>query len=270
MAQGGTIILQAGTYQEELWVTKRVTLKAGPSGHVTLSSSSSYKPILTVTAAKVTVQGLTFRYRSIAVRAVNSSKLLLLGNSFKPSTQGETQVGIELAGATEATLQNNEIAGAEDGIALREDSTAEILNNRIVRNRWGISLVDMAQATIHHNVIGENLYAGISLWEGSGATISDNNLVTNVIAAIAVRMKAKVVMKRNHIDRNQGSGVVLRDEASATLRKNRISNNEGCGVEAAPKVEVSGSFNTIDGNKEGSLCPAGFPWPPFFRSSGNE
>lgn len=134
---GGVVQVESGTYPEELLITRSLTLRADTSkGEVQILGSHD-KPVLTIIAANVTVQGFTFVYSTTAVRVFKSLKVNIAQNTFRPTIFGSLDQAIEVVETSEATIQDNRIKGADDGIAVRENASVEIVRNTIEGSFWG-------------------------------------------------------------------------------------------------------------------------------------
>ncbi|AAB85224.1 cell surface glycoprotein (s-layer protein) [Methanothermobacter thermautotrophicus str. Delta H] len=146
---GHHLIVNSGTYNENVLVNKTLTLEA--NGTVTVSAGNTTMPVFNVTANNTQVKGFTI-------------------------TGGKP--GIYLSGSNNTICNNVITSNGEEGIYLLGSDNNTICNNTITNNQWGIYLFESGNNTICNNTITNNSY-GIFLFGSGNNTIVGNYFINN-------------------------------------------------------------------------------------------
>jgi nitrous oxidase accessory protein len=176
---GGIIIVNPGTYSENVVLSKGVTLKSQMGAENTIVCTPdplSRRPVIEVAADDSTVSGFTATgtygnggggiYLN-AVRHCTISDNVCYNNS----------IGISLYNSDYNDIVGNNASNNQDGMYLHESDSNKILNNIPSKSDYGrgITLVFSSYNQIASNIANSNRDEGIVLMEQGTA----NNLIAN-------------------------------------------------------------------------------------------
>jgi nitrous oxidase accessory protein NosD len=237
MAAGGTVFVCAGTYDENVTVTKALTL-AGRPGAVINASGDSYG--VGVAASYVTVSGLTVENASVGGTLADGIVTAgLVGGTMTPAnhvtivgdvTKNNVCSGIDLNSTTDSSAIGDTSEGNAVGINVSDDFNQPATGNAIIGNLaednaggCGIALADHTGKGISHNRAIDNVS-------------NDNGLGTPTGTAASA-----------------GSGVILAGSTGGvfdnTISGNTFDGNGHAGLDVhahAPGMNVTG--NVVTGN----------------------
>ena len=145
---GGTIIVRDGTYNENIDVNKRLTIKSENGPEKTIVQAVSRGHVFEVNADYVNISGFT--------------------------VEGATGNGVYLKNSDHCNVSNNIASNNGDGIRLYRSSNNTLRNNNISNNEYGIHLEYSSNNTLRNNNISNNEY-GIYLYRSS----SNSNIIYN-------------------------------------------------------------------------------------------
>ncbi len=158
---GDTIIVAAGTYSENVIITKSVTIKAASQGSTTVTAADANKEVFHVSGENVRLQGLTI-------------------------TGASGAAAVYLAGASNCEVNSCILDGNSYGVYCDRSSNNAILNNAAGAEHGnsktlgdGIYLYYCNNNLVNHNNLSANHNFGISLWYSDGNTISNNSITRN-------------------------------------------------------------------------------------------
>ena len=263
----GTVNVAAGTYTENIVVSKAVTL-AGADADTTVVDGNG-NPGFYVTASTVTISGFTV----------------------KNGGAGEN-ANIVLAGVSSCTIQNNITFGATAGIGAIASTNNDISYNECYSNGYGIVLDETSDVgstgnTLECNNVYNNSYdgiylgefcdsnnieentcdgnggSGIYLWKVVGNTVTDNTLTDNTDCGLHMFSAKNTTVDYNTITGN-GTGIRLRsgleiDSSGNLVYENVISGNTAYGVEVQETRNPSDLILFAEGNYWGAEDgPSGF------------
>ncbi|MBI1743779.1 right-handed parallel beta-helix repeat-containing protein [Candidatus Acetothermia bacterium] len=213
--EGEIILVDEGICQENVRITKSLTLLGVGAARTTLLGDGS-NDVITIDGTKqVTVQALTIRGGRKGIRVLDSTGVILEDN----------------------VLERNQ----REGLDVRSSELA-VQNNRIVENEGaGASLTD-ASASFKFNTFVGNKDKGLVLRSKSKATLTDDGFESNIGAGVFVTggsmlsklgaLKEGTQAKGTKRDPNGdfGHGIVVEDGSKATIASGRISGNAGAGI----------------------------------------
>ncbi len=181
-SDGDTISVAAGTYTENVDVTKSVNIVGAGADVTTVQAASSSGTIFYVTASNVKISGFTVTgssgYTGIHLRGVSNSNISknIVSNSF---------YGIYLLSSSNNTIINNVANSNYDvGIVLVSSNYNNITNNIANSNTGsymeesGIWLHSSSYNTLTGNIVSNNGAYGLDLYYSGNNTIY-NNLFNN-------------------------------------------------------------------------------------------
>jgi parallel beta-helix repeat protein len=175
---GDIIVVNSGTYPENVVINKPISLKGMTSGQ---------RPVIvgnqTIAVVKITSNGVEFS----GFNVTNGG----YGDSYG---DGKLGGGIELFCVSDCNVTNNLVYdNLACGISLVNANYNTIANNTCIYNWIGIRLWSWSPQTTNYNVIRNNtcsfnLRNGISLWSYvyKTATVNYNNITDNVVNANSI------------------------------------------------------------------------------------
>jgi parallel beta-helix repeat protein len=211
-ASGATVNVAAGTYTEDISISKSLTLDGAQAGVDARGSRSGGESTILGTGASgpvaigtgtnnVTIDGFT----------INSPA----------SGSGAMNAGITTSGSTGITIRNNIIQNNTAGIAIAAGSSGTITQNLIETNNApgagsgnGVEFVTPGTANwlVQHNRFTGNNNADVLVAAGgavSGVTIDANDFVNSTGNPVALIQASGTVVSNNHISGAAFSGVAL-------------------------------------------------------------
>ncbi len=163
VAVGGTVIVNAGTYNEDVIVNKAgvSVLGAGAGAVSVIGPIGGPGATFQITASNVTLAGMTI------TRAGN--------NTTDWNNPGLNSVGVAIQGlsVTGAVIRDNIITGNRTGIDINNSGGHTVRNNVIDFNRTGLIFRNQTdQMTVIENFITNNWTVGVLFLDASGGTNS--------------------------------------------------------------------------------------------------
>jgi len=252
---GDTIIVRCGTYNENVKVNKRLTIRSdnGPA-HTTVVAEKENAHVFEVTADYVSIKGFTvknaigkneaglYTYAGMHIHAdhCNITDNRAVGNAY----------GFFLSDSTKNTIRNNTASdNYGDGIYLNYSDSNTISNNDVVKSNYrGIRLWYSHGNTVYNNDIASNNQYGIRLdyshdnllvqnkarsnnRDGYSLDYSNNNILINNIAnlnneiGISLIHSNKNTLINNSASANNEIGISLEASGNSTLKNNRMDGN---------------------------------------------
>ncbi|HUN38076.1 MAG TPA: hypothetical protein VMU95_39300 [Trebonia sp.] len=237
VAERGTVIVCAGTYDESVTVTKSLTL-AGRHGAVINASGDSYG--VGVAASYVTVSGLTVENASVGGTLADGIVTAgLVGGTMTPAsfitiigdvTRNNAGSGIDLNSTTDSSAIGDVSEGNSVGINVADDFLQPATGNAIIGN------------VADDNAGG----CGIALADHTGKGISHNRVIGNVSDDNGLGTPTGTAA-------SAGSGVILAGATGGvfdnTISGNTFDGNGHAGFDVhahAPGMNLTG--NVVTGN----------------------
>ena len=228
--EGTVICIAEGTWEENLKITKSLTLRGMGNEKMAISGTSSDCPTIDIESSEHII--VTIEHMEIS----------------------EGRNGIELTGYTQLQITGCGILENEHkGILLLGLAQAEITDCTVSRNYYGIELQDSAQARITGCTISKNC-SGIQLEGSSQAEISENVIEANAgYAGCGIGSSSRGKIHGEH-------GIALYQWPCFWYTDKVFTGHVSGSNNVIPGPEKP------DGNQEGALCPAypGAPWPEGF------
>jgi len=233
---GDVIIVHDGTYNENVDITKSLTIKSeSGSANTTVSAANAEDHVFDVQTNNVTIGSEN------------------CGFSIYGAT-GNKKAGIYLNGRTGCIVQDNR-CGWDDthnntyGIYLENSSNNNTLTgNTASSNNYGIYLENSSNAnTLTGNTVSSN-YFGIYLYFSSNNTLTGNTANNNEYEGICLDYSCNAnTLTDNTAESNGDCGIYLYDSNNNTLTGNTASSNDYCGIYLS-----SSSNSTLTGNTASS------------------
>lgn len=218
---GDTILVASGTYNENIYIPKPVSLVGEDSA--TTIIYISHQIFFDDAGIGGSISGFTI------------------------SGSGADKYANIYCWRSTVTITNNIITKNEgNGISCGNFSSLTIANNIISENGGGISCNDFTSLTIINNIITENGKYGISCW-GSCPTITNNIIALNGGDAIICSYSTPDIIN-NTIVGNKGRAFYCINSSSPTITNNIIANNTSSGIFADVNSIPKFRYNNIWGN----------------------
>ncbi len=165
---GHTILVGAGTYNEDVTINKSLTLQgAGCEVTSIVGPIGGDGATVRVSAIGVIVDGFTITREGNTVADWNNSNL----NSAGVAIQGQT---------ANAEIRNNKIVGNRTGIDINNSNSNNVHNNVITNNHTGLIFRNQTDNTVlMENEITENRTVGILFLDASGGSNSPVQTAAN-------------------------------------------------------------------------------------------
>ncbi|MBS3788523.1 right-handed parallel beta-helix repeat-containing protein [Candidatus Bipolaricaulota bacterium] len=238
-SSGDTVKIKQGTYRENLYVDKDLTLIGpGPYKAWLVSPKDGYPAIhVGPSELEITLRGLTFTG--------------MISKGCAESKKGICPSGISAVGDAKLTVRNCRLTdNSSSGISLRDSSQALVTDSHLSWNGGGILLRNSAKASLEDNQIFANKRPGVLIADGATAEVANNTISQNKYG-VSVWNSAKITLEDNEIKHNIAHGVRLYGSIQATITNNEISSNVTSGISIEGKVEATIKNNTIVGNDIG-------------------
>ena len=292
---GTTIVLCAGTYPEQLFVTKRVRLIGSPGARLVPASlplrTTSLRSGRSVTAAVIIrapaiIEGLAIDASAHGVTTCDGSEPLLAGiyvRGVAASVIGTSVTGLRIPNAPACTNGVGILVHGGGAPRVRIEG-----NSIDAYQRAGIAVQDSGvRATIRENLVHgdgdtpDRVQSGIEITNGAAARVEDNVVRDNAgpsgpsceLDAGIVLDTPRVRVRGNQLEGNAvgihaGSrGHVVRDNAVAgggagliglelAADESRVSNNTLAAV-AAAGIRVGGNRSRLRGNVVSGIHASG-------------
>lgn len=227
-SSGDTIEVHSGTYNENVLVSKTLTLQGVGSPVVDAGGSGD---AIGLTADGCTIRGFVVKNSSSFGIAAMSGGNIISGNIASGNLQG----GIQLALGSGNTVSNNTVTG-NDG--------------------FGISIQQSSSNTLSGNTVISNFDTGIAIIQSSGNTVSDNTVTGNIGGGVVI-MASGNTLSNNTINGNGAFGIVLMSSIGNTIYLNTFNNANNAASDGAdgantwnsPTQIVWGGVTTYVGNR---------------------
>ena len=220
------LVLVSGICSESVFIDRNdVTLSAASTG-ATVSGPDASTDAITVTASRVTIDGLTVTGGHNGITADGAPGLTV----HNVIVQGTGRNGITYARGASGMIDGSTVTGnARDGVSI-DSASATIINSQITQNgRNGINVALGASARIGidnannpaGNTIGGNASIGVSIVFGSTAFIAMNQITGNGTSAaagnprfgVSVNSASADIVGGNTISGNGAQGIFVRSSA---------------------------------------------------------
>jgi len=277
LAEGGTVLIGPGTYQENLKITKSLRLRG---------------------ASRELVQIQPFGHESVTIDIAAERPIQVSLEDFTVKNRGFlSSRGIRVWGDVQALMERITVSEYEYGMTL-SNSSAILSSVKISHNRIGIiqeaSIMENDAGILSVGLLGEPylivrrslfflnrvMAVGLigGLYGGLAASLYGNQIVKNfggvyvgryyqpdlVEALLSAEPGPPVIaMYNNQINGNLLYGIAI--SLLECLKGMKDDDLLFSLLSSSSDVIFTGRDNDIKDNGKGDICPPDYPWPPGFR-----
>ena len=253
---GDTIIVRGGTYNENVKVNKRLTIRSdnGPA-HTTVVAEKANAHVFYVTADYVSIKGFTvenaigknetglYIYAGVHIHAdhCNITDNRAVGNAY----------GFFLSDSTKNTIRNNTASNNYgDGIYLDYSDSNILSNNTAVKSnhRNGIRLWHSHENGVYNNDVALNNQYGIRLDYAHDNILVQNKARSNNRDGYSLDYSNNNILINNIANLNNEIGISLIHSNENTLINNTASANNEVGISLEASCNSTLKNNRMDGN----------------------
>jgi nitrous oxidase accessory protein len=242
-APGATLSVPAGVHVVHLKLDKPVTLTGEPGA---ILDGGGYGDIVRISAANVTVRGLTLRHSGSDLTTMNAGifiertarDVVISGNRIEDSL-----FGVYLDGAANVRVERNVIRGMRalrvadrgDGIHLWNDTGCTIDGNDIAGSRDGIYVYVSSHNTITRNVVHDVRYGVHYMY--SQDNLLQGNVSRGNLAGYALMSSHHLKVIGNSSADDASYGFLLNYIAHSEIAGNRVYRVKGQSDDAGGTIE---------------------------------
>ena len=230
VAPGKSVMVAAGTYNEQLIINKSITLQGASQDNTFITGSGLTENLISLEADNIAISGFTIdgdSSTSVGIYFENYSFVNINNNLIKdnkdygisyinsaPIIEGNniennSRSGIKVATNGAGIIRNNSIISNKHGIRTYGDSCPEISRNNISDNNTGIYCQESATPIISYNTISNNTGYGIlidnilgnlvnpDIGGGDGQSDGQNKVTGNSIHGVSNKTAHSIMALNN-------------------------------------------------------------------------
>ena len=204
---GDTVLVEPGTYTENVVVNKPLTI----TGNATVNAADSSKDVFLLASPGIHIDGLTI-------------------------TGGET--GVDVAGVASCVLTNITAHGNVFAVYLANTTNSDVSHNNLANNGYGVYCDYASSNMIANNIAtGEtggggnaSFSDGIYMYYSGSNTVSNNDLSANHVFGISIFSSSNNIVTGNTMSQNEYYGVRFRQSDNNTFTFNTVRANAQEGI----------------------------------------
>jgi nitrous oxidase accessory protein len=246
-SNGDTILVQSGTYNENVNVDKQLTLRG--IGMPVVNAGGSENAI-TLAADGIRLEGFTATGGGHNVGdagiLITSNNNTLSGNNASSNNND----GIHLYSSSNNTINGNKASNNIFGINVEFSDSNTFSANNANLNDYGIRLYSSIDNTLSGNNANSNIHDGITFDTSSNNMLLGNNASSNIGNGIHLSSSSKNMLSNNNASNNE-NGLLFDSSSDNMLSSNNASNNNN-GI-----MLYYSNNNTMSGNNASSNTYSG-------------
>lgn len=285
VTEGGTVLIDPGTYQENIKITKSIhIIGAGQNAVNIWASDGIVVSIESEHPIQIYLAGFRIEppYRSFFTQGISVRwTAQVIAHSISISNTGG---GFQFLGNVTALLSRVKLNNSEQGIWISGGSLS-VEESIIESNGLGISVLEgrlkVTQSLLARNFVAIEIGGGFE--GGEVLELVENAIIGNtgglymalgpsrslqeeLRAANQPELGPAVVqMRSNEIVGNSRYGIALLECLKGELATHLLALYIASMLINQSHIAFMEQSNKIEGNGEADLCPPDYPWPPGFR-----
>ena len=206
-SSGDTVVVEAGTYYENVVVNKTISLVGAGEENTTIDAGRKGSVV------------------KIISDFVNITGFQIINSSYRYG------YGIFVYNSNYCTVQNNNCSSNSVGIRISESYHISIFNNICIQNEYGgISLYNSENNNIYGNTCNSNYGDGIILYSSDYNGVTNNFCTQNVGAGIDNSNSDGSVISNNFCTQNVGAGIDNSNSDGSVISNNLCTSNDDFGI----------------------------------------
>jgi len=223
---GDTIVVYPGTYTENVYVNKELTIMSQSGNPEDTIVEATYNYVIRVDADNVTISGFNVTGSPRGISLYRVENCIVDNNIASNSNEG-----IVLEHSSNNSLTNNTAKNHRyNGIMLYSSSSNTLTSNTAEKNSIGIRLYPSSNNVLINNTASNNKNCGIVLDSPSNNNTLTSNTASNNDNCGVVGSCSNSTLTSNVVSNNKNSGISLSSSSNNTLFSNTISNNGYVGI----------------------------------------
>jgi len=217
-SDGDVITLQSVTLDEQVVVSKSITIVGNGGASLSLSGSpqafgddssdTSSAALIIRDVSGVEIIGLSFTGPQDGIQIRNASDIRIVD----VTVTGSGDDGVDVRASTEVSIQGRFESNGDRGIQIREGSSQVTVEDSVLAGNVddGLRARESSAVTILRTEVSANGGDGIELRDIFGATVADSSMTSNLEYGLRIRSSSDVIRRNNSISGN-GQGDVRID-----------------------------------------------------------
>ncbi|MDP3622939.1 MAG: NosD domain-containing protein [Methanobacteriaceae archaeon] len=227
-----TILIENGTYTENIVITKKIIIKPASGSNVNIQSADGSSAVFTINSggSGSVITGLIISEAtdSYGINLDSASNCNITGNTII-----NNEIGIYLNYTMNNNISGNTIIDDWIGIYLDKSNNNNVTENTITNTWHGIYIEESNNNLITENTVTDN-GGGIYLLNSNSTITSENNVINNTMADISLIDRTGIVM---------ASDIYTCGPASLAT----VMNNLGIGINATEDELIEFSKTDLTG-----------------------
>lgn len=228
---GHTIFVENGIYNENLALTKSISLIGEQLSATVINGTGGIAPVVNVTdinnleISEFTIQNGAY---CGGIFIQNSSNVIISCNNI---TDNPMSTGISLNDCKNCFIINNIINDNDYGVSITKSPNCTLSGNILESNYYiGFTIYNSSNFIAFQNNISESSYYGIELQHSHNGTISQNNILNYSLTGLLIDASSNNTIMNNTI-LNNNEGIVLQDSSDFNeFTNNTIENIYGINI----------------------------------------
>lgn len=238
---GHKIIVDAGTYYENVIVNKTLSLIGGDKFNTVIDGNGT-GTVFDLAAENINIAGFNIRNQGgRGVYTFRSSNCNISYNIFS-----NLSYGIWLSGSANNVIAGNNILQAKHvGIIISDSDKITLSNNNVTYNEFGIALIGSSNGILEGNDVSSSSKDGIYFFSSNDNIIQSNTIFSCNESGIWLSESANNLIAGNNVSLNNPDGIHMANSSGNTILHNNMINN-------AVQLNSFNSTNSLDDSIEGN------------------